>query len=115
MATATQTRSKLIESLNIKTNKVTPKTLIDKIGVLGSPINGKEEGEQFTVTLTGNIDITEFNGTKSAHYTTKEGYRIKVNASFDPAIHKEGEKFDCVCMIFPADDGRKVKYVMFKD
>ncbi len=81
-----------------KTSTMTAKKLAEKIGrALGSPINGKNVGEKFNVTLTGEIQISEFGGRKSAHFLTKEGYKLAVNASFDPAKHKADAVFEAVC------------------
>lgn len=113
MAT-TQIRTKVLET--VATKSLTAKKLVEKIGApLGSPINGKNEGDSFTATLTGNIEIRDFQGTKGAYFTTKEGYSIRVNASFDPATHKEGASMNCICRVFDAPDGRKVKFTAFAD
>lgn len=92
------------------------KTLAEKIGrALGSPINSKDEGDEFPVTLTGNIEIREFNGQKGAYYTTKEGFSIRVNASFDPNVHKENAKLTAICRVLVTDDNRKIKYCQLVD
>jgi hypothetical protein len=106
--------TKVLETVKVDA-KLTTKVLIDKIGrALGSPINGKQVDEEFDVTLTGNIEIREFNGQKSAYYTTKEGYSIRVNASFDPAIHKADKVMKCVCREMITED-RKIKFCAFVD
>lgn len=110
-----QPQTRVIDT--IKTKGLTNKALETKIGrPLGSPINGKEVGATFTSTLTGNIEIREFNGQKGAYFTTKEGYSIRVNASFDPAIHKEGATMNCICREV-AFEGRTapVKFCAFVD
>ena len=110
---ATQPQTKVVDT--IKSKGLTSKALETKIGrPLGSPINGKEVGSIFEVTLTGNIEIREFQGTKGAYFTTKEGYSIKVNASFDPSVHKEGATMKCICRELPLLD-RNVKYCTFVD
>ncbi len=115
MATIQQPRTTVVETLDTKTFK-TGKELEKKLGrPLGSPINSKAEGEQFTVTLTGKIEIREFNNVKGAYYTTKEGYSVKVNASFDPSKHKEGAVMQAICNVFAAPDGRSVKFTSFVD
>lgn len=81
---------------------------------LGSPINGKEVGQQFTATLTGKIEIREFNGQKGAYFTTKEGYSIRVNASFDANVHKEGAVMNCICRELVTDN-RNIKFCSFVD
>lgn len=81
---------------------------------LGSPINGMELGQERNVTLTGNIEIREYNGVKGAYFTTKEGISIKVNASFDATDHKEGTVHTIVCREFPREDGTKSKFAQFK-
>jgi len=88
MATVTN-RTKVIEQMDLKPT-TTAKNIIEKLGgaQLGSPINSKAVGEQFDVVLTGKIEIREFNGVKSAHYLLEKGFSIRVNASFDPKIHK---------------------------
>ena len=109
-----QPRTKVVETLDNTKGKVTAKMLEDKTGrPLGSPINGYDEGQTFKVTLTGKIEIREFNGQKGAYFTTKQGFGIRVNASFDPAIHKEGAELDCICRVFENADGRKTKFASF--
>lgn len=110
----TTPQTKIVETLKTKTFK-DHKALEAKIGrPLGSPINGKEVGAEFTVTLTGDIQIREFNGTKGAYFLTKEGYSIRVNASFDANIHKEGAQMKCICRELKTDD-RSVKFCAFAD
>jgi len=89
MATVTN-RTKVIEQLDL--NKIKGQADIVKVigGPLGSPINSKAVGEQFDAVLTGKIEIREFNGVKSAHYLLEKGFSVRVNASFDPKIHKQG-------------------------
>lgn len=118
MAVQTQ-RTVVKETLTIgKTGKdgvKDAKELTTKLGVpLGSPINGKNVGDQFKATLTGKIEIREFNNIKGAYFTTKEGYSIKVNASFNPAIHKEGAEMTCICRELVTAD-RNVKFCAFVD
>lgn len=109
-----QPQTKVVETIETKSVK-TANDLAKKIGrPLGSPINGKEVGSQFPATLTGKIEIREFNGQKGAYFTTKEGYSIRVNASFNPAIHKEGAVMNCVCREL-VTDGRNVKFAAFVD
>lgn len=79
---------------------------------LGSPINGREIGDKFDVTMSGNIEISDTPQGKKAHFTTKEGYRIAVHAGFDPAIFKEGTKHNAVCKEWNID-GRTGKYTAF--
>src|SRR3970040_220995 len=116
---AITTQSQTIVKGQVKVGKTsTAKALSDKIlggRALGSPINGKKEGEEFQVTLTGVIEIREFNKVLGAYYLTKEGYSIKVNASFDPAKHKADEVFTAVCRVFPREDGGQVKFFTFVD
>lgn len=115
MATIQQPQTKVLET--IKTKGLTAKSLSDKhLGgrPLGSPINGKEVGATFQATLTGNIEIREFNGQKGAYFTTKEGYSIRVNASFDPATHKENAVMNCICRELKTDE-RTVKFCAFVD
>lgn len=115
----TQPQTKVVETLSIggkgKDSVNTAKELAAKIGrPLGSPINGKEVGDKFPATLTGKIEIREFQGQKGAYFTTKEGYSIRVNASFDPAIHKEGAVMNCICRELITDN-RSVKFCAFVD
>lgn len=119
MATVQQPQTKVLDTLVIggkgKDGIGNAKDLAAKIGrPLGSPINGKEVGQQFTATLTGKIEIREFQGQKGAYFTTKEGYSIRVNASFDPAIHKEGAVMNCICRELITDN-RSVKFCAFVD
>lgn len=85
---------------------------------LGSPINGKQSGDTFEVHLTGEIQISEYNGKKSAHFLTKEGYKLAVNASFNPQTHKEGAQFTAVCREVEVErDGKPamIKFAAFAD
>lgn len=108
-----QPQTKVLDT--IKAKGLTSKQLEAKIGrPLGSPINGKEVGSTFTATLTGNIEIREFQGNKGAYFTTKEGYSIRVNASFDPAVHKEGAIMNCICRELVTEN-RNVKFCAFVD
>lgn len=110
-----QPTTKVVETLTVGKDVKDAKALETKIGrSLGSPINGKEVGDEFEVTLTGKIEIREFNGQKGAYFTTKEGYSIRVNASFDPAVHKENAKLTAVCRELVTDD-RKIKFCAFAD
>lgn len=111
MSTTTQPRTKVLEV--VASSKMTKKSIEDKIGrPLANPINSKQEGETFTVTLTGDIQISEFNGRKSAHLLTVEGYRVAVPANFDKSTHKAKAQFNCVCMVAELDE-RKIKYTAF--
>lgn len=111
--TATAPQTRVVET--IATKGLKPNDLEKKIGrPLGSPINGKEVGQKFQATLTGKIEIREFQGQKGAYFTTKEGYSIRVNASFDPAVHKEGAVMNCVCRELVTGD-RSVKFAAFSD
>lgn len=112
MATQAIPRMKTLET--IKAKGLTPTTLEKKIGrSLGSPINSKEVGEKFNVTLTGEIDIREFDGQKSAYFKTKEGYSVRVNASFNPSVHKENAVIEAICREFPRENGTNVKFCAF--
>lgn len=109
----TQPQTKIVETINAKGLKNSD--LEKKIGrPLGSPINGKEVGAKFTITLTGKIEIREFNGQKGAYFTSKEGYSVRVNASFDPSVHKEGAVMNCICRELETPE-RKVKFTAFAD
>jgi len=114
MATVQQTpQTKVLETL--ATNKLKASDIEKKIGrPLGSPINGKEVGDRFQATLTGKIEIREFNGVKGAYFTTKEGYSVRVNSSFDPAVHKEGAVMNLICRELVTDN-RSVKFASFVD
>lgn len=113
MATQTQPQTKVIDTIAIKgTDKAKLEKLIAR--PLGSPINGREVGDRFTATLTGKIEIREFNGQKGAYFTTKEGYSIRVNSSFDPSVHKEGAVMNCICRELVTDN-RSVKFAAFVD
>lgn len=114
MATVQTPQTKVLETVKTSAFK-TPKDLEKKIGrPLGSPINGKEVGDKFTATLTGNIEIREFQGNKGAYFTTKEGYSIRINASFDPTSHKEGNTINCICRELVTAD-RNVKFCALVD
>lgn len=111
MSTTTQPRTKMLETLD--SSKETKKSIEQKIGrPLSNPINSKQEGETFIGTLTGEIQISEYNGRKSAHLLTIEGYRVSVPANFDKTIHKAKSQHNFVCMIAELD-GRKIKYTAF--
>lgn len=113
MATVTAPQTKVIDTIAVK--GLTADKLIKTLGrPLGSPINGKEVGQQFQATLTGKIEIREFNGQKGAYFTTKEGYSIRVNASFDANLHKEGATMNCICRELVTDN-RTVKFCAFVD
>jgi len=113
MATITQPQTKVLQIVKVGKEVKTGKDIEKITGrPLGSPINGKEVGETFTVTLTGNIEIREFQGQKGAYFTTKEGYSIRVNASFDPSVHKEGTVMNCICRELKTDD-RTIKFAAF--
>ena len=117
MANAKQPQTKVVETVEIGGAKgvKNAKDLEAKIGrPLGSPINGKQVDEEFDVTLTGNIEIREFNGQKGAYFTTKEGYSIRVNASFDANLHKKDKVMKAVCRELVTDD-RRIKFCAFVD
>lgn len=119
MATVNQPQTKVLSTVKIGgTGKDAIKTGKDIEKVLGrplgSPINGKSVGDIFPVTLTGNVEIREFQGQKGAYFTTKEGYSIRVNASFDAAIHKEGAVLNAVCRELVTAD-RNIKFCAFQD
>lgn len=106
-------QTKVLETIAVK--GLTAAALTKTIGrPLGSPINGKEVGQTFPTTLTGKIEIREFAGNKGAYFTTKEGYSIRVNASFDANLHKEGTVMQCICRELVTDE-RKVKFTAFVD
>lgn len=108
-----QPRTKIIDTVETKSFKDVTE-FSEKTGIRpGSPINGKNVGDQFTITLTGKIEIREFQGQKGAYFTSKEGYSVRVNASFDPAIHKEGAKMPCVCREFVRDGQQPIKFTAF--
>ena len=112
---ATQSRMKTIDTIKVD-NKLTAKVLSDKyLGgrPLGSPINSKNVGEEFDVTLTGEIQIREFEGQKSAYFLTKEGFSVRVNASFDPSVHKANATMRAICREFPRENGQTVKFCAF--
>lgn len=109
----TQPQTKVIDTVSIKgQDKAKLEKLLGR--PLGSPINGKEVGATFTATLTGKIEIREFQGNKGAYFTTKEGYSIRVNASFDPSVHKEGAVMNCICRVMVTAE-RNVKFCAFVD
>ena len=111
MSTQVAPRTKLIEVLD--SSKETKKSIETKIGrSLANPINAKQEGETFQATLTGEIQISEYNGRKSAHLLTVEGYRVAVPANFDKTIHKAKSQHNFVCMVAELDD-RKIKFTAF--
>lgn len=117
MAGKNQPATKVLETVEIGGAKgiKTAKELEARIGrPLGSPINGKQVDEEFDVTLTGNIEIREFNGQKGAYFTTKEGYSIRVNASFDANTHKKDKVMRAVCRELITDE-RKIKFCAFVD
>jgi len=119
MAVTQQPQTKVLETLTIggtgKDSIKNAKDLSTKLGKpLGSPINGKDVGAQFPATLTGKVEIRYFQGNKGAYFTTKEGYSIRVNASFDPAVHKEGAVMNCICRELVTTD-RNVKFCAFVD
>ena len=94
-------QTKVIETLEIKGVKQTAAELVAKIDrPLGNAINGKQVGDEFKVTLTGAIEIREFNGVKGAYFKTKEGFSISVNASYDPSTHKADKVFSAICREF---------------
>ena len=100
---AKQTEQAQVKELNLnmksgKTAELTKEDICRIIGKesLGNPIYGRELGVPFTVELTGNIVFREYEGNKSAYLTTKSGYSIKVNDSYDQNIHSEGKKFQAV-------------------
>lgn len=108
-----QPQTRVIET--IATKGMTADKLMKTIGrPLGSPINGKEVGSIFDVTLTGKIEIREFNGQKGAYFTTKEGYSLRVNASFDANLHKEGAVLKAICRELVTDN-RTIKFCSFVD
>lgn len=120
MATKVQPQTVQIETLVIGKDKAKNANDLAKVlgRPLGSPINGKDVGETFTATLTGSIQISEYAGRKSAHFVTKEGYKVAVNASFDPAKHKADAIFTCICReIAVQRDGQeiKIKFAAFVD
>lgn len=111
MSTTAQPRTKMLEVLDA--SKETKKSIETKIGrSLANPINSKQEGETFQATLTGEIQISEYNGRKSAHLLTVEGYRVAVPANFDKTIHKAKSQHNFVCMVAELDD-RKIKFTAF--
>lgn len=114
MATQTQPQTRVLETVKTSSFKKAD-DLAKKIGrPLGSPINGKNVGDMFDVTLTGNIEIREFQGNKGAYFTTEEGYSIRVNSSFNPATHKAGAVLRAVCREMVTGD-RNVKFCAFVD
>jgi|ERR1044072_5116099 hypothetical protein len=113
MATV-QPQTKVLATIKTSTVKTAEELSKTHLGgrPLGSPINGKEEGDTFDVTLTGNIEIREFQGQKGAYFTTKEGYSIRVNASFNPTIYKADSTHSAVCRVLETEN-RKVKFCAF--
>lgn len=94
------------------------KSIEKKIGrSLANPINAKSEGDTFTATLTGEIQLSEYNGRKSAHLLTVEGYRVAVPANFDKTVHKAKSQHQLVCMVLKKDPDagimRDIKYTAF--
>jgi hypothetical protein len=108
--------TKILETFKVS-NTTTKKVLEEKLGrTLASPIHGKNEGEEFRATLTGEIVLSEYQGKKSLHLLTVEGYKVTVPANFDKAVHKEGAKFDFICKVLTTErDGKEIliKYVAF--
>lgn len=118
MATAQQTqiRTNIEKTVKVGKDVKTAKDIEKLTGrALGSPINSMEVGQERKVTLTGNIEIREYNGVKGAYFTSKEGISIKVNASFDATTHKEGSSHTVICREFVREDGTKSKYAQFKE
>ena len=116
MSAQTQSRTKVLDTLDA--SKETKKSIEQKIGrPLANPINSKQEGETFTGTLTGEIQLSEYNGKKSAHLLTVEGYRVAVPANFDKTIHKAKSQHNFVCLVAIVNEGtpeeRKVKFTAF--
>lgn len=109
---STQTvKTKMLEVLDA--SKETKKSIETKIGrSLANPINAKQEGETFQATLTGEIQLSEYNGRKSAHLLTVEGYRVAVPANFDKTIHKAKSQHNFVCMVAELNE-RKIKFTAF--
>lgn len=115
MATVQQPQTKIEATLNIKKDKVTKEMLIQKVGNLGSPINGKQIGDEFEVTLNGEIQIRSYGKQLGAYHLTKEGYSIRVNAAFDDKTFAEGTKHNCICLEWVNETaGTKGKYCAFK-
>ena len=109
-------QTKVLKSLTIGKDIKTAANLVTELGrPLGSPINGYDVGSTFTVTLTGKVEIREFNNVKGAYFTTKQGISIRVNASFDPNVHKEGAEMKCICREFPRENGAAVKFAAFAE
>ena len=111
-----QTKTKLLDKMLVK--DCTKDSIEKKLGrALSNPINAKKEGENFTVTLTGEIQFSQYGDRKSAHLLTKEGFKISVPSNFDKTIHKANETFECVCMVAEVKDengkDRAVKYSAF--
>jgi hypothetical protein len=120
MQTATQPQTKVVDTLTIGgTGNKAIKTAEDVVKVLGrplgSPINGKEVGATFQVTLTGKIEIREFNGQKGAYFTTNEGYSIRVNASFNPQLHKKDATLTAICRELSIEGQAPRKFCAFVD
>lgn len=115
---ATSVRTEVTDTLKTKdTTKAKLESLLGR--PLGSPINGKQEGEEFDVTLTGDIQVRNFNGVKGAYYTTNEGYSIKVNAGFDPKAMAAGTVKTAKCVVLQKNEEqgieRDIKYCVFAD
>lgn len=115
MAVQQRAITKVVETLETKNYKDVEELQSKTNMRFGSPINGKNVGDMFNVTLTGKIEIREFQGQKGAYYTTKEGYSIRVNASFDPSVHKEGAKLTAICREFPREGQAPIKFCAFVD
>lgn len=98
MAKVTAPQTKVVETLK----NFPSKDVLSKKARLGSPIAGKTVGETFNVVLTGEIEIREFEGNKSAYFLTKQGISIKVNASYDPTNLKAGQELQAICREFEA-------------
>jgi hypothetical protein len=119
MAKAT-TQPQAAASSTVKTLTISKDLTSDKIvkeldgRALGNPIYGHEIGDEFTVTLNGKIEIREFNKVKGAYFLTKEGYSIRVNASYDPSVHTNGSVFWAACREMPAQGDQPArKFTVF--
>ena len=113
MSVTKQPQTKVLSTVSVGKDIKKSDDLVKLIGrALGSPINGRQVGEEFDVTLTGNIEIREFNGQKGAYFTTKEGYSIRVNASFNPATDKADAVKRAVCLEIETETGKR-KYCAF--
>ena len=94
--TTTQARTKVVKTLDV--SKTTKDSLLKEVGGrLGNPINGKQVGDGFKITLTGKIEIRDYEGTKGAYLTSKEGFSVKVNAGYDQSLFTEGKVLDVIC------------------